>query len=220
MKAVSRTGVSVITALMLIGGASAPAFAEEAPGSEPPTDDTAIVSEFLESLDLPDSDVLKAVNAFDSLSSSEQDDIISTLQSDSPTDIFGLGEAKVTTTRTRALTAARTSVAAATYEVTANYSYPVAALGITFGSFNLRYRYQTGSNRVLKDYACTAWRSGTAGFWSYSVTTDHWVSGGIGNCVALFTGSLVYKGSSITQNKEIGMTVNGAGVRSTWLTAV
>lgn len=104
--------------------------------------------------------------------------------------------------------------------MTSTYQVPVAALGITFGTFNLKYNYQTGSGRVLKDYSRTAWRSGTAGFWSYTVSTTHWVGAGQGNCVAIFTGSLVYKGSSITQNKEMGMIVNGPGIVSKWIKAI
>jgi len=213
---VPHVAASLVAAFALMAGGSTPALANEGQAA----DGADVVSEFFEVLEYSEPDVVKAVDAFEALSATDQAEALATLQGDSPSDIFTLGEASVTTVRSRAVPSRLATTAAATYEVTSNFTVPVAALGITFGSFNLRYKYQTGSNRVLKDYSCTAWRTGTAGFWSYSVITDKWVTGGIGNCVALFTGSLVYKGSSITQNKEMGMTVNGAGIRSTWLTAV
>lgn len=216
MTKTSRAGASIFAALVLVAGAGAPSLAADTPVDE----ETVVVSEFFDSLALPDSDVAKAVDAFEALPSTEQAEALATIEGDHPLDIFTLGEASVTTVRSSGLAGRLTTTAAATYEVTSNYTVPVAALGIKFGSFNLRYKYQTGSNKVLKDYSCTAWRTGTAGYWSYTVSTEKWVSGGVGNCVALFTGSLVYQGSSITQNKEMGMTVDGPGIRSTWIEAV
>ena len=220
MRWTTRTNVVVISAAALIAAGGLPAIAVEDPAEE----DTSTVEEFFDGLGVSEEKTAEAVTAFESLSPGEQRQVIETLQGDPPMDIFVLGEQTSTTTAApramRGGTAANVLASARTYEVTSTYSVPVRSLGITFGSFNLKYRYQTGSNKVLKDYSCTAWRSGIAGYWNYSSTTDKWVSGGKGNCVALFTGSLIYQGSSITQNKEMGMIVNGPGIVKTWIERV
>lgn len=224
MKAISRATVGLMTTIALVSTVSTQAFAADAGSADTAPQGAAIVAEFFEDIEASSAETVKAIDAFEALSATERADIVATLESDTPEAIFTLGEPIVSTTSvpeaTPLLGARVAAAAAATYEVTSNYTYPVKGLGITFGSFNLRYKYQTGSNKVLKDYSCTGFRDGISGFWSYSVTSNHWVSGGLGHCEAIFTGSLVYKGSAIAQNKEMGMIVNGPGIKSKWITAL
>jgi len=77
--------------------------------------------------------------------------------------------------------------------------------------------YQTGNSGVLRDYACDGWFSGSALFLNVSASTNHWVSRGEGTCITRFNGSMVVKGLFIQVNKDMGMVVNGPGIRGTYL---
>lgn len=207
------TKVSMLTAALgiLLGAGLSPASAT---GSTPD-----LVTEFdqqIAQLGLSSDIQQQVVGKFDDLSADDQRQTLATLESN-PADLFTTGEAVSTTTIAPAGNGNVARAAMATYTVTSTNSFQNYMLGVSIGNWNQRYVYTTGNNRVLGDYTCDGWYSGFSGFVSVSPQSSKWIANGLGNCITKFYGSLVYKGSSISLNKEMGMTVNGPGIVRTWL---
>lgn len=104
-----------------------------------------------------------------------------------------------------------------TYDVTATGSFDYVLFGVSVGYWKQVYKYQTGNNRVLKDYSCRGTFTGFSGALAISPQDTHYVSGGYGHCSTLYVGHLVYKGSTITINKELYQKVAGYGRVEGWL---
>ncbi|WP_341941437.1 hypothetical protein [Microbacterium sp. LWH10-1.2] len=191
----------------------------------PTNDASELTQEFsgvVEEMNLSNGVASQLLSKFDRLSVAEKANLVSVLEGDNPAAAFEVGAPVVTTTirpttETASNAAKTATAAAATYEVTSNYKNDNLLLGVAVGTWNLRYKYQTGSGKVLKDYECTNWYSGLSGFWNFSTSSTHRVAGGQGYCTGVFRGSLVYQGSGFTMNKEMGMIVNGPGFVSRWL---
>lgn len=93
------------SAIMFAGG-SLPALAAEVTtaSTEPSADESAVVEDFFSDLDISDAKTAEAVSAFEALSRSEQDHVIEVLQSDTPMDVFTLGQETSSTRRARLAT--------------------------------------------------------------------------------------------------------------------
>lgn len=155
---------------------------------------------------------------FSALAADQKSELLATLNSDKPYEVLEIGPAQTSTTVDGLSASPASRVArAAEYDVTSNFSYPTYLLGVNTGSWNIRYRYVTGSGIVLRDTSCEGWYSGFQGFWNFDISTNKWVANGLGTCIAVFRGSIVFKGTGFTMNKEMGMTVNGPGILRTWL---
>jgi hypothetical protein len=107
--------------------------------------------------------------------------------------------------------------AAAVYDVTTRSRFNSVLFGVTIGYWYQEFHYQTGNNRVLNVQSCAGTWTGWSGFWSVSKSDSMWLASGQGHCLTTFTGHLVYKGSSVSMNKQMGLVVNGAGIVNRWL---
>lgn len=110
-------------------------------------------------------------------------------------------------------TASLAASAAASYEVSSYYEKAWTILGITYTKVRLDYYYVTGSGIVLSDHYCTASYTNYVPLRSATAQVNHYVSGGVGQCTALWT---LTKANFWTTSGTQGMTVNGSGVASTW----
>lgn len=169
---------------------------------------------FVQAAEMPASAETKIMENFSQLSSAEQQRIAA-----DPMSVVVIGTAKTSTTRVPASSPGGMSINAVEYNVTSNVTSPTRMLGVKVGEFRMTFRYVTGSNIVKRTTSCDTWFSGYAGFWSMSVQSiSHYtISNGQAQCVARHNGNLVYKGSSIVMNKQMGMTVNGPGIVTWWL---
>lgn len=158
----------------------------------------------------------QVVDKFNDLPLEEKRQTLSTLEV-SPADLLTTGAPVTTTTVSPGEGDVAARAAAATYTVTSTNSFQNYMLGVSIGNWNQRYVYQTGNNIVMSDYTCDGWYSGFSGFVNVSPQSSKWIANGLGNCITKFYGSLVYKGSAISLNKEMGMTVSGPGIVNTWL---
>lgn len=98
------------------------------------------------------------------------------------------------------LNSPKTRAGVGTY--TATYPVAIQVLGISTGTYNLRYVFQATSISTAKNLECTGWFSGFAGFWNVSTSTSSYISGSTGTCRATHRMSDVYQGSFVTANKE------------------
>jgi hypothetical protein len=179
----------------------------------------AQVAQFEQILDAKASDTVR--EQYESLSTAEQKHVVSILTSPDP---FSSPDAEVVTstslTRTPTLAKAKSTesgsaaAAATTYDVTATYTVDFVILGIAFGYFKQVFRYQTGSNRVLKTYSCNGTFTGFSFIWAISTSNNRWVASGKGYCETIFTGHAVYKGSNLSTHKQMLTVTNGPGIVS------
>ena len=105
------------------------------------------------------------------------------------------------------------SVAGGSYAVTSDYTERTSLLGIELGWSKIEYRYVTGNNRVLESRSCVGTYNQIVPFRNVNVSTNHWLSGGEGTCIADWS---VSRGAGIlgTERWEQGMTVNGPGIKN------
>lgn len=110
-------------------------------------------------------------------------------------------------------------VAAQFWNVQANSQVDFKILGIKLGHWRQEYGYttKTGQYAIVSSDWCSGWWTGFAGFWNISSSTSHYKWGDFGYCKTRHQGSLVFKGSFITVNKEHGQQVAGPNRVSWWL---
>lgn len=101
------------------------------------------------------------------------------------------------------------SLLATTRAYVAIQSATVKALGITTGTFNLRYRFAANGTSVTRSLECKAWWSGFSGLMTIDSSASAWISGGRGYCVGTHKMSMVYKASFLSGMKEQGISYNG-----------
>jgi hypothetical protein len=102
-----------------------------------------------------------------------------------------------------------------TYSVTSEFHVPAKILGITIATYHQVYEYETGNNRVLRDYNCRGYWNGFTGIDTFDYSESHHVTGGDGYCTVYDQVSLIYKGLGATYEKKGYMQVNYHGI-VTW----
>ena len=202
-----------VAAVLATAAPAAAIAAESAPATAAAAAESSFQG-FVQAAEISASAEAQIMENFSQLSIAEQQRIAA-----DPMSAVVIGPAETSTTREAASSPGRVSVNAVEYNVTSNATSPTHMLGVKIGEFRMTFRYVTGSNIVKRTTACDSWFSGFAGFWNMSVQSiDHYtIANGQAQCIARHHGSLVYKGSAINMNKQMGMTVNGPGIVNWWL---
>lgn len=197
-----------------------------AAGAAASSSDVAAFESHLDRSSVPQKDLA----AYDALTTEQKAQFVAAASSADPVSLPGVISTPTTTiTRTPVLTTGKnllsnslTAASAITpyytvYNVTATWQYNMKLFGITLGYWKQIFRYQTGNAQVLTTQSCSGTFTGFSGLWAISVANERWVASGRGYCISTFTGSLVYKGSSVSSNKEMGLITDGAGIVNEYL---